>query len=495
MLETERAVEIISPMYGSAYHIGGHLVLTCKHLFKAGEIDCCVRSKNTNKRFKATVVWRCPTSDVALVELLNGDRLYPPISFGRIPESRFGESISCEFYGFPEWGQTYDSENEQVAEIIHAKGEIRLAEVLSRKLHRFRVEENSIPSPRPGSESPWQGCSGAAIGSGGLTIAVQSEHLRGDNFGYLGVVPLCHIEIDEEWRSILKRHGINPEFSDVPVKYHQDKRSRKSPSPIESQVISLAQTRSQMTELLYGLDYEQQKYQFKESLKSNQKAGAFVIKAPCEHTRRWLVHRLMQEVPNHRNAIRLSIKPAVYFSEDDLWQGLASGLSKQLKVTVESDFSSIIECLCHRELSKPVIISIRDMDGTHESFEQLILCNFWEKLNQMMTHETCQRNRESRIILFVTKDTSSSLQREASQLLALSLAPLEAISQNDIAEWLSFLSGQKSQGKKGKVLLTKLRDAPMPSESSPGAVIHQLCKIVGLQKGILELESIWGNAS
>ena len=144
--------------------------------------------------------------------------------------------------------------------------------------------------------------------------------------------------------------------------------------------------------------------------------------------------------------------------------------------------------------SKPVIISIRDMDDTHRSFEKLIFYDFWEKLNQIMTHETCQRNRESRIILFVTKNTDL-VEKEASQAFASVLTPLEAISQNDIGEWLSSLSGQKSRKKEREVLLKRLRDAPVQSESRPGAVIHQLCKIVGLQKGILELESTWGDAS
>jgi hypothetical protein len=29
----DHAVEIVAPKYGSAYRIGGSLVLTCKHLF------------------------------------------------------------------------------------------------------------------------------------------------------------------------------------------------------------------------------------------------------------------------------------------------------------------------------------------------------------------------------------------------------------------------------------------------------------------------------
>jgi hypothetical protein len=31
--QPDRALEIVAPKYGSAYRIGGSLLLTCKHLF------------------------------------------------------------------------------------------------------------------------------------------------------------------------------------------------------------------------------------------------------------------------------------------------------------------------------------------------------------------------------------------------------------------------------------------------------------------------------
>jgi hypothetical protein len=489
-----RAVEITKPKYGSAYCIGGRLVLTAAHLFNGVGSSCKVRANKTFGEVDAEVVWVGSEVDIALVKLPETvEHYYEPASFGQLPEINDGEKVPFQFYGWPDWACSrgagkLKSGGRQI------EGKIYLADTSPENLLVIEAER-CPPELSSHQGSPWGGSSGAAIFCNGLVIAVQRQHQNPERPASLEAQALSVVYADPEWRSLLKKNGINPEFIEVQVD-GKSKKNSKVQNPIEPKVY-LSKLRSQMTEMLCNLDYEDQKFQFMKKLKSNEKAAAFVITAPCEHTRRWLVYRLMKEIPNARNAIRFSFRPTAYFSEEDLWQNLASGLSRRLKEEVLPDRDSVIQSLCTHALSKPVIISIRDIDSTHERFEKLIFDQFWTSLNQMFGEYECNRNRESRVVLFVTRDMSLSTSQDEDNncLNSIYLSPLILFSQDDVGEWLSSFSGKTSRKNDQESLLTRLRASPPNLEDGPGAVIHQLCKAVGLQKGILELESMWGDAS
>jgi hypothetical protein len=490
-----RAVEITKPKYGSAYCIGGRLVLTAAHLFNGIGSSCKVRANKTFGEVDAEVVWVGSEVDIALVELPETIEHYQSASFGRLPETNNGEKVPFQFYGWPDWACSrgagkLKSGGRQI------EGTIYLADTSPENLLVIEAER-CPPELSSHKGSPWGGSSGAVIVCNGLMIAIQRQHQNPERPASLEAQLLSVVYADPEWRSLLKKNDIDLEFIEVQVDSVQSRKSKRVQSPIESKVISLPKLRSQMTEMLCGLDYEDQKFQFMKKLKSSEKAAAFVITAPCEHTRRWLVYRLIQEVPNAKNAIRLSFKPTSYFSEDDLWQHLAFGLSSQLKSEVLSDRHSVIQSLCNNTLSKPVIISIRDIDSTHERFERLIFDQFWTSLNQMFGEYECSRNRESRVVLFLTRDTSLPIPQDDNNncLNPIYLSPLVSFSQDDIGEWLASFSGKTNRKNDQEALLTKLRASPPDLEGGPGAVMHQFCKAVGLQKGISELESMWGDAS
>ena len=60
----DHAVEIVAPKYGSAYRIGGSLLLTCKHLFD-DDNRCKVRFRlplnySDKQDIDAKVIWKAP---------------------------------------------------------------------------------------------------------------------------------------------------------------------------------------------------------------------------------------------------------------------------------------------------------------------------------------------------------------------------------------------------------------------------------------------------
>ena len=90
--EPHRAVEIITPTYGTGYCLGGRLLLTCAHLFRGQGLDspCEVRDKSGFGTVTAQVVWISPTADIALVELPATIPSDDPIVLGRFPASGTG---------------------------------------------------------------------------------------------------------------------------------------------------------------------------------------------------------------------------------------------------------------------------------------------------------------------------------------------------------------------------------------------------------------------
>ena len=92
----DHAVEIVAPKYGSAYRIGGSLLLTCKHLFD-DDNRCKVRFRSLSnysdkQDIDAKVIWKAPDNmDIALVELPESIETCDPVSFGQLPNANTSE--------------------------------------------------------------------------------------------------------------------------------------------------------------------------------------------------------------------------------------------------------------------------------------------------------------------------------------------------------------------------------------------------------------------
>jgi hypothetical protein len=214
----DHAVEIVAPEYGSAYRIGGRLVLTCKHLFD-DDNRCKVRfrtpSNYSDKQdIDAEVIWKAPGHiDIALVELPKTIKVCDPVSFGQLPEVNSAERVEFDFFGWPSWGFV-NSEDGNKATGLHIDGIIYLADRSASGL--LTLEANRTPSEleveqcNKQGKSPWQGASGAAIVCNGLVVGVQKWHQNSDRPKSLEAESLARIYDNQKWCEILEKHDIDP---------------------------------------------------------------------------------------------------------------------------------------------------------------------------------------------------------------------------------------------------------------------------------------------
>jgi len=206
--EPGRALEVIKPKYGSAYRIGGRLVLTAAHLLSEVDSSCCVRSKQSFGEIEARVVWKALQADIALIELPEEIESCEAIVFGLLPESSGGETLKFQMYGYPQWGRTQREEG-SAAGGRQVEGTIFLADTSPDGL--LPLETLRSPEGSMTSDSSWKGYSGAAVVCDGLVIAVQHWHQNPERPESLEASPLSIVYSDEQWCDLLKEHGINPE--------------------------------------------------------------------------------------------------------------------------------------------------------------------------------------------------------------------------------------------------------------------------------------------
>jgi len=220
-----RAIEVIAPKYGSAYRIGGRLVLTAAHLLNEVGSSCRVRSKETFQEVDAVVAWKAPDCDLALLELPDRVAAVEPAVLGRLPEAKAGEKIGFQMYGYPGWAWI-QQENDRLAAVgLQVEGTIYLADRVLDGLLGLRIEApltSEYPLQRiehllGGNAEPfephseWRAMSGAAIVCDGVVVGVQKQHPRVAQPAYLQAEPLWKVYEDEQWRELLDRHGISPE--------------------------------------------------------------------------------------------------------------------------------------------------------------------------------------------------------------------------------------------------------------------------------------------
>ncbi len=216
--EPARAIEITYPQYGSAYRIGGRLVLTCAHLLGESATidgDCKIRCNKIPEAMKAKIVWIGDGIDVALIELPESIGSIGAATFGKLPQEYNDQKIRFQFYGAPSHAGSYTENKTLKSGWKQVEGVIYLADRSPQGLLALRLNPDSQASPTQPGKSPWGGASGAAIVCQGLILAVQQQHQRLDQPNALQAQLLHVVYDDPEWQSLLREHGINPDFQEI----------------------------------------------------------------------------------------------------------------------------------------------------------------------------------------------------------------------------------------------------------------------------------------
>jgi hypothetical protein len=501
MFEPARAIAITSPKYGSAYRIGGRLVLTCKHLLGDKATigsDCTVKCEQMSEAVKATIVWMGDGVDVALVELPESIEPISAATFGKLPKEYNDQKVPFQFYGAPSHAGTLTEEQKLKSGWKQVEGVIYLADRPPQGLLSLRVNPDSQASPIASGASPWGGASGAAIVCQGLILAVQQQHQRLDQPNSLQAQPLHVVYGDLEWRLILRKHNINLEFVEIELP-SGGKPIVSQAEPIVPRVeIKVTKLKSEMLLLLNSLDYVEQTKKFVFKSAQSEKAMALMVQSPCRDTQRWLMYRLFQKCEITQKTIKIRIPSNTYFDKDDLWLAFQEQLGKIAKATVAADKDSVIQYFCEKELSKPILILVPDHDQSKQCFEELMLGQFWEPLNQELKTRQSRRSSNARIILcFAMQSLPESLEVEDQEIDGpsdlLRLPPLNLTSKH-VEDWLHQYETSTSDPT-WQELVRRLRSVTLVEQQQPVRLLHQLCKGVELPGGIEALKSLWGSAS
>ncbi|BBH40438.1 hypothetical protein myaer102_29960 [Microcystis viridis NIES-102] len=220
--QPDRALEIVAPKYGTAYRIGGRLLLTCRHLFDNSN-DCKVRFRSASnysdkQDIDAKVIWKAPDNiDVALVELPETIETCNPVVFGVLPDANTTKKVKFDCLGFPLFLR-YAEDEIKYATGLHIEGTIDVANLVPH--HRLLLNIKDSQDIQPTDEqlerlaedqSPWQGTSGSAIVCYGLVIGVQSKQPIRDRPASLEAESLARVYDNPEWCEILENHDIDPE--------------------------------------------------------------------------------------------------------------------------------------------------------------------------------------------------------------------------------------------------------------------------------------------
>jgi tetratricopeptide (TPR) repeat protein len=220
--DPRRAVEIISPGYGTGYRIGGRLVLTAKHLVVGAADRACV-VRTASGPVAAAVVWTAPQADAALVKVADSVEPVLPAALGYLPEPKPAgpAKMSFDMFGWPEWARTLLGNEGAKVGGRQIDGEIYLYDQSGEGLLVLEPKRHGGASV-PG-QSPWVGMSGAAVVCGGLVVAVQHHHQRPERPQSLEAVPV-KMFWDSGFQAILAAHSI-------PVVLEEARTARTEPGP------------------------------------------------------------------------------------------------------------------------------------------------------------------------------------------------------------------------------------------------------------------------
>ena len=268
--QPDRALEIVAPKYGTAYRIGGRLLLTCRHLFDNSN-NCKVRFRSASnysdkQDIDAQVIWKAPDNiDIALVELPELPELVElpetvkicdAVSFGVLPDASSTQKVKFDFFGFPQFLR-YAEDDKKYATGLHIEGIIDVANRAPNNRLVLNIKDSPDIQPTDKqlerleeNQSPWEGTSGAAIVCNGLVIGVQSRHPIRDRRASLEAESLARVYDNPEWREILEKHDIDPEPKPV-ISVNLNTRSYRNQAPyIPSYFVERPEVSIKLKELL-----------------------------------------------------------------------------------------------------------------------------------------------------------------------------------------------------------------------------------------------------
>jgi hypothetical protein len=255
---------------------------------------------------------------------------------------------------------------------------------------------------------------------------------------------------------------------------------------LQSSVPSRVKIDREIVDLFWNLDYKQERT-FEDALEQNTQCASFSIAAPCEITQKWILNRLMRQIPNIDDAL---IIPAINLSRNPIrhnfnlfWEELS------IHLQTEPMQDAVIRELCYMDVDYPIILIIYNFQETQDA-QRNIAKYFWKSVNQEIVNSN-KRTEGSRLILFFVDRCSPVY--TSNQII--DLAPLQNITSSDVRAWLHkpvVLNWWQSQFERNFAndLISECFNKKNNS-SAPRSILDQICLKFGLENGIVEIEESW----
>ena len=347
-------------------------------------------------------------------------------------------------------------------------------------LHLKTALENTVDD-----SSPWVGASGAAIVCDGCIVAVQSQHQTLIKVvTELEAAPLSKVYECKAWCDLLEKHGISSKPKQIKLPKPKVKRS-----PSTSVKSSSRSPKNNAADLFWKLDYKRQERDFVDRLEALESCAAFSVVAPCSITQRWLLNRLIKEIPNQENALRI---PSMNLSEHPMrlnFETFWNDLAQQVKTQPVKD--EILKSLCHSQVERPIILTIY---GFHGLTQKKIIQEFWEPLTEMM-NQSSRRSGRSKVVLFLVDQCRPNYPSKA----VFELAPFDELLQRDVKLW--FESDPVAKWCKKQKLGDRFADDWIENTVSkedwenPSLIFNQLCTQFQLGHDGMDIQDVWKWAS
>ncbi len=475
--------------YGSAYRIGGRLVLTAAHLFANGRNCCEVRSEQAqdpSARVAAQIVWISSDADVALLELPAKEfEECEPVLLGTVPASRAATIYRFDLGGWPEFARNGTRPGR-----MHIWGKISSADTIpvNGGLLKLRIDDESRPSVNSGAQSPWEGCSGAAVVCNGYVVAVQSQHPRVEHLTFLVAEPLSKVCADPTWQKLLKQHGIDP-----------------APQPISQPILPFWQSErirsveQEMAEVLQQLNYSDQQTIFDDFLDSAEWAKAFAVAVTYDveaDLQKCLVSRLSRSLMGGEKPEFRTLGVDRSWRQNptsELLQRLAPSLGLSATASLDEVHGRIAQ-LCQ---TQSVVIALYGVPAMGRRKLSTLLDEFWNPLIDLL-HGASGTSHRGRLLLFLAGDKPEENWTQQNSLVQLE-PPLAQITTAEVRKWWRIREVKQFKNRCEKEKCRRIERPYADGVENLGdsayetayETMEKICEAFGFENGLAPFEPFW----
>jgi inactive STAND len=251
--------------------------------------------------------------------------------------------------------------------------------------------------------------------------------------------------------------------------------------PICVQPLGISQRTSnfniELLESLWHLDYEAQENIFRTALKGQSKNLAFTFAAPCPVTQSWILNRLLLRIArkDNRRIFTIDLESSKVRNNYDLF---LIHLSELLNTIPDCD--RILDRIYEIDSEMSVIIVIKNFRKRQE-IQENIMTKFWSNLCSKASEE----NRLGRVIMFWIDECLLDY-----QCSIVKLEELKEIHQIGVEQWINEYSGLYP-------FLSNISTGDFMSNpcdwKDPFLILDGICNQLKIDKGIVNIQSLWEN--